>query len=354
LNYPKKFSKNQFKPIRVVSYGIGVIGQRLANHFLNKEGVEIVGAIDINPTILGKDLGEVLSRDKINVKISDDVDDVIKSTNPDIVCHTTMSYLKQTYDQFAQILSHGINCVSTCEELSYPYHTIEGIKYAEKLDKLAKENGCTLLGTGINPGFLMDTLPIVLTAPCVSIDGIYITRQMDASTRRIPFQNKIGAGLSLDEFKDKIDSHEITGHVGLEQSIQMIADTLGWELEEIKVDSVKPVILDQDVSSDAIQVPKGYNAGSMQMAYGIIDAKALITMDFRAYIGAPEEFDSIDISGVPPIKQKISPCVHGDFGTIAITANMIPAVINAEPGLKTMKDLPLPHATLAHLGKYLE
>ena len=134
MNYPKKSSKNQFKPIRVVSYGIGVIGQRLANHFLNKEGVEIVGAIDINPTILGKDLGEVLGRDKINVKISDDADEVMKSTNPDIVCHTTLSYLKQTYDQFTQILNNGINCVSTCEELSYPYQTIEGSKYAVKLD----------------------------------------------------------------------------------------------------------------------------------------------------------------------------------------------------------------------------
>ncbi len=342
------------KNVKVVSYGIGVIGRRLATHLLSKDGIEIVGAIDINPAIVGKDLGEVLGGEKIGVLISDDADEVLSTTKPDIVCHTTMSYVKQTYDQFAQILSHGVNCVSTCEELSYPYDTEEGAEYAKKLDKLAKEKGATLLGTGINPGFLMDTLPIVLTGPCKRVDDICITRQMDAATRRIPFQKKIGAGLTIEEFRKKIEAHEITGHVGLEQSISMIADALGWELDEIKVDPVGPVVLDHDVASDAIKVPKGHNAGSMQMAYGKAGGKDLITMDFRAYIGAPEEFDSITIRGEPPINQRISPCVHGDYGTIAITSNMIPTVIAAEAGFKTMKDLPLPHATPAHMRKYLK
>lgn len=347
-------SLTESEPVRVVPYGIGVIGRRLINHLLTKKGVEIVGAVDINPEIVGKDLGEVLGREKLGVVISDDADGVLSTSKPDIVCHTTQSYLRQTYGQFAQILGHGVNCVSTCEELSYPYATEEGSEYAEKLDKLAVENGATLLGTGINPGFLMDTLPIVLTGVCTRVDDIYITRQMDAATRRIPFQKKIGAGLTVEEFKEKIERHEITGHVGLEQSIMMIAEALGWELEEIKVDPVKPVVLDRDAVSDAIEVPKGYNAGSMQKAYGLKGGKALVTLDFRAYIGAPEEFDSVVIRGEPPINERISPCVHGDYGTIAMTANMIPTVINAEPGFKTMKDLPLPHATPAHMKKYLD
>ena len=158
----------------------------------------------------------------------------------------------------------------------------------------------------------------------------------------------------VEEFKEKIENHEITGHVGLKQYIQMIADALGWELDEIKVDQVGPVVLDHDAASDTIEVHKGYNAGLMQMVYGLKNGEALITMDFKAYIGAPEEFDSIVIKGEPPINEKFSPCVHGDFGTIAITANMIPAVINSEPGFKTMKDLPLPHATLVHMRKYVK
>ncbi|UCH57171.1 MAG: hypothetical protein JSV18_07520 [Candidatus Bathyarchaeota archaeon] len=340
--------------IKVVSYGIGVIGRRLANHLLTKRGVEIVGAVDINPAIVGKDLGEVLGQEKLGVVISNDADGVISSTRPDIVCHTTMSYLRQTFDQFTQILSHGVNVVSTCEEASYPYATEEGAGYAERLDRLSKEKGATILGTGINPGFLMDTLPIVLTGVCTRVDDVYVTRQMDAATRRIPFQKKIGAGLTVEEFEGKISRHEITGHVGLEQSIKMVADAVGWELDEIRVDPVESVVLDKDVASDAIKVPKGCNAGSKQMAYGIKKGRALITMDFRAYIGAAEEFDSVVIRGEPPINERISPCVHGDFGTIAITANMIPHVINAEPGFKTMKDLPPPHATLVHMRKYLK
>jgi hypothetical protein len=342
------------KTIKIVSYGIGVIGKRLATHLLTKEGIEIVGAIDVNPAIVGKDLGEVLGQEKIGIIISSDVDKVLSETKPDIVCHTTMSYLRQTYDQFAGILNHGINIISTCEELGYPYVEEEATELAKKLDKLAKEKGATMLGTGINPGFLMDTLPIFLSGPCEQVESMYIARQMDAATRRIPFQKKIGAGMTVKEYRDAIDNHKITGHVGLEQSMQMIADALGWTLDEIKVDQPEPVTFDHEVKSDAIKVPAGYAAGGKQMAYGISGGKKLITMDFKAYIGADEEFDIVSIKGVPLINNKITPCVHGDHGTIAMTTNMIPHVINAEPGLKTMAELPIPHATPAHFGKYVK
>jgi 4-hydroxy-tetrahydrodipicolinate reductase len=342
------------KNVKIVSYGIGVIGKRLAKHLLTKEGIEIVGAIDINPNILGKDLGEVLGQDNIGVIISDDADKILEETKPDIVCHTTMSYLRQTYGQFEGILKHGVNIISSCEELGYPFVEKESTEMAYKLDKIAKKNGATLLGTGINPGFLMDTLPIFLSGPCEVVEEIYIARQMDASTRRIPFQKKIGAGITVAEYKDAIDNQKITGHVGLEQSIQMIADVFGWEIDEIKVNTPEPITFDHEVASDAIKVPAGYVAGGFQMAYGIRKGKKLITMDFKAYIGAPEEFDNVTIKGVPPINNKITPCVHGDHGTIAMMTNMIPQVINAEPGLKTMSELPIPHATPAHFGKYLK
>ncbi|MCD6480061.1 dihydrodipicolinate reductase [Candidatus Bathyarchaeota archaeon] len=341
------------KTIRVVSYGVGVIGRRIAEHLLSKEGVEIVGAIDIDPNKVGKDLGELLGRQPIGVVVSDDVDDVISSTKPDIIVHSTASYLKDTYPQFEEILKHGVDTISTCEELSFPYATEEGKAYAEKLDKLAKENGVTLLGTGINPGFLMDTLPLLLTGVCIDVRRIEVARQMNAATRRIPFQKKIGAGLTVEEFKKKIEGGEITGHVGLVQSIGMIADTLGWVLDRIEVEPVEPVVLDRDVRSDYVEVPKGYNAGLRQKAHGIMDGEKVITLDFRAYIGAEEEYDSVTIDGVPPIHQKISPCVHGDYGTVGVIINMIPRVIEAEPGLKTMRDLPLIHATPVHMGRYL-
>ncbi len=112
--------------VKVVSYGIGVIGQKLVTHLLEKEGVEIVGAIDINPKIVGKDLGEVMGRKKLGVTISSDVDDRPQGDEARHRRHTTMSYLKNTYDQFEGVLKHGVNVVSTCEELSYPYATPGG------------------------------------------------------------------------------------------------------------------------------------------------------------------------------------------------------------------------------------
>lgn len=339
--------------IKVVIYGIGVIGRRLAKHLVSKEGVEIVGAVDIDPDIVGTDLGEIIEEGKMGVIICNDADKILHETKPDIVCHTTSSYLHQTFTQLEQILKNGVNIVSTCEELSYPYATKSGRDYADRLDYIARENCATLLGTGVNPGYLMDTLPIFLTAVCEEIEQLTIVRQMNAATRRVPFQNKIGAGLTLEEFRESIENGKITGHVGLEQSISMISKALGWELDSIKVESVNPVILDFDVASNAIDVPQGYVAGSKQMAYGIMNGMPVITTDFRAYIGAQDEFDSVYVKGIPPINQKISPCVHGDHATIAITANMIPHVLNSEPGLKTMIDLPIPHATLSHIRVYV-
>ncbi|MFB0543185.1 MAG: hypothetical protein ACETVR_00230 [Candidatus Bathyarchaeia archaeon] len=331
--------------VKVVLYGIGAIGRRMAEHLLGKGGIEIVGAVDIDPNKVGKDLGELIDRAPLGVIVTDDADGVLSREEPDVVVHTTTSYLRDTYPQFVKILEHGVNVVSTCEELSYPFVTEEQKKLAEKLDGLARDKRAAILGTGINPGFLMDTLAITLTGPCIRVDKIKVVRQMDAATRRIPFQKKIGAGLTVEEFKKKISDHEITGHVGLEQSIGLMADALGWRLDEIKVEPVEAVVAEKPVESDVIKVPAGYCAGLKQRAMGIKDGGALITLDFRAYIGAEEEYDAVTIEGLPNINEKISPCVHGDYGTVGITINSIPKVIRAEPGLKTMKDLPIPSAT---------
>jgi 2,4-diaminopentanoate dehydrogenase len=325
--------------IKVVSYGIGVIGTRIIHQMLGKETFELVGAIDIDPAKVGQDLGDVIKLGrKLNIIISNDVDKILTESKPDIVVHTTRSYVKQVYDEFVGILKHKVNVVSTCEEMSYSYDSEPEL--TAQLDKIAKENGVTILGTGINPGFLMDFLPLVLTGPCESVEKIEIARKMNASTRRIPFQKKIGAGLTLAEFRNKIDNHIITGHVGLEQSIGLIAAGLGWNLDEIKTEEVKPVVSEPGVASDAITVNPGDACGLEQIAYGIIDGKQVIHLDFRAYLGAEEEYDTIKIEGNPSFHQKITPCVHGDIGTISMTINSIPNVVNGAPGLKTMKDLP--------------
>jgi 4-hydroxy-tetrahydrodipicolinate reductase len=338
--------------IKIVSYGVGVVGSLIAKFLLEKQGLEIVGAIDVAKDKVGKDVGSIIGFERrLGIKVSNDVDSVLSKTHPDIAVHTTSSYLKDTYCQIASIVKRGVNVISTCEELSYPYETEP--KLAKQLDALAKRDDATVLGTGINPGFLMDALVITLTAPCQKIEKIEATRVMNAATRRVPFQKKIGAGLTVEEFKEKMDSKQITGHVGLEQSIAMVASALAWKLDKIEVEQVEPVIANKNVGSKDIKVEKGKASGLKQKARGIMKRNNVISFDFRAYIGAEEEYDSITITGVPNIHQKIQPCVHGDIGTVAMVANMIPKVINAPAGLLTMKDLPIPSATLEDIRKYI-
>ncbi len=320
---------------------MGAVGSRIAKFLLKKEGIEIVGAIDVAREKNGKDLGDVLALDRrLGVAVSDEPDAVLSKVKADVVVHATTSFLKQTYPQIAKAVEHGVNVVSTCEELSYPYP--EEPELAKKLDELAKKHGVTVLGTGINPGFLMDTLVITLTGVCQKVETIEMTRVINAAKRRGSFQKKIGVGLTVDEFNEKIESKAITAHVGLEQSISMTANALGWKLDKIEVET------------KAIKAKSGQVAGLRQLARGTRKGKEAITLDLQAYAGAEEEYDSINIEGMPSIHGKISPGVHGDLATVAIVVNSIPKVINAEPGLVTMKDLPIPSATLEDMRTYVK
>jgi hypothetical protein len=338
---------------RILLYGVGAVGSLIAKSLLEKDGLEIVGAIDVAKDKVGKDLGTVLGLDrKLGLLVTDNLDSTISRIGADIAVHATSSFLKDTYPQIAPIIKHGINVVSTCEELSYPYIAHQGL--AQEINKLAKKHDVTVLGTGINPGFLMDTLVITLTAVCQKIDKIEVVRVMNAGTRRVPFQKKVGAGLTVEEFREKMETGQITGHVGLQQSIMMIADALAWKLGNTKIEEVEPVIAKKYVQSKDIKVKAGEVAGLRQKAMGIMRGKEVIVLNFQAYIGAEEEYDAITIEGMPNVRQKIQPCVHGDIGTVAMIANSIPKVINARAGLLTMKDLPIPSATTEDMREYLK
>ncbi|MBS7614278.1 dihydrodipicolinate reductase [Candidatus Bathyarchaeota archaeon] len=347
----KDYGSFSCKPnLKVAIYGVGWIGGSIARLLLTKKGLEIVGAVDFAQAKVGRDLGEIVGAEKpLGVKVTKDAEELFSTVKPDVVVHATSSYFRDVYPQLEEIVKHGVNVVSTCEELSYPYFSSGEL--AAKLDALAKKHKVAVLGTGVNPGFVMDTLPIVLSGVCQEIRNIKVERVMDASTRRMPFQKKIGAGLTVDEFREKIRNKQITGHVGLEQSVAMIADALGWSLQAVELGVVEPVVAEKPVKSKEIKVERGKVAGLRQSARGIMHSKPVITLLFEAYIGAEEEYDSITIEGVPKICEKISPCVHGDLATAAIVVNMIPKVVNSEPGLKTMKDLPLPSAVLGDIRR---
>jgi hypothetical protein len=325
------------RTIKVVQYGLGPIGLGIVEVLLARPWIQLVGAIDIDKNKVGKDVGQLLdSPKKTGVIISDKVENVLKKTSPQVVTHATSSYMETIHPQIVEIIEHGANVVSTAEELCYPF--IKHPELAKELDDKARDRKTVVLGTGINPGFLLDTLVVALSSVCQKVNSIRAERVVDASKRRLPLQKKIGAGLSPNEFEKKVAQGTIK-HVGLPESVALIALAMGWKVGEIQ-ERISPVIAEKEVKSDFIQVPPGAVAGVRQVAKGILAGQELVVLDLRMYLGAQNPHDSVLIDGIPPVDMSIRGGVQGDRATPAIIVNSIPKIIGLAPGLRTMLDLP--------------
>jgi hypothetical protein len=326
-------------PIRIVHVGLGPIGCAVARQVAGRTGFEMVGGVDIDASKVGRDVGEVAGLDhRVGVPVSADAPAVLKTARPDIVILCTRSSLKAILPQIEMILHSRVPIVSTTEELAYPAGPNKQL--AQKIDVEAKKAKVAVLGTGVNPGFVMDALPIMLTGVCERIDAIAIDRVQDARIRRLPFQQKIGAGLSREEFDRKVEAGSVR-HVGLTESISMIADAFGWTLDRIS-DDIAPKMATEAVASEYLMVEPGSVCGIVQNGVGYRSGTAAITLHMEAYLGAPESYDAVRIDGSPPLSMKIIGGVHGDIATASIVVNSIPKVLAAPPGLHTMRDLPIP------------
>jgi 2,4-diaminopentanoate dehydrogenase len=326
-------------PIRVLHYGLGPIGAAVVRQVAVRRGFRIVGAVDIDPAKVGRDLGEVANAGRaLRVRVSSDAKKAIKTSKPDVVVLCTQSSLKKVTPQLETILKAKVPIVSTTEELAYP--TQANLKYARALHQMAKKAKVAVLGTGVNPGFTMDALPITLTGVCEHVDAIRVDRIQDARVRRLPFQQKIGAGLTREQFQKKVEDGSVR-HVGLAESVSMIADAMAWKLDRI-TDDIQPRMATETVASEFLAVDPGYVCGIVQDGVGYRNGQPVITLHMEAYLGAPESFDAVEISGSPALKMKIAGGVHGDVATASITVNSIPKVLAASPGLHTMRDMPIP------------
>jgi hypothetical protein len=325
--------------ISVMFYGLGPIGAAVARQVAGRKGFKIAGGIDIDHAKVGQDLGTVIGLDrKLKRRVTNDAAGELKRTKPDVVVLCTSSSLKSVMPQIETILKARIPIVSTTEELSYPVGKNRTL--AKKIDQLARKAKVAILGTGVNPGFVMDTLPIALTGVCERVDSVRIDRVQDARVRRLPFQQKIGSGLTTEQFQRQVNDRTVR-HVGLAESVTMIADAFGWKLDKV-TDEIKPKIADRTVESEFLAVDPGYVCGIVQDGIGWKNGNPIITLHMEAYLGAPESYDSIVVEGVPRLEQKISGGVHGDIATASITVNSIPKVMTAQPGLRTMRDMALP------------
>ena len=326
-------------PIKVLHFGLGPIGVGVVKQVAQRKGFKIVGAVDIDPAKVGRDLGEIAAVGRtLRVKVSDDARKAIKSTKPDVVVLCTNSSMKKVLPQMEAILKLKVPIVSTTEELAYP--TKSNMRYARAIHQMAKKAKVAVLGTGVNPGFVMDALPITLTGVCEKVDALRIDRIQDARVRRLPFQQKIGAGLTREQFQRKVDEGSVR-HVGLAESVSMIADAMGWKLDKI-TDDIRPRIATQTVASEYLAVDPGYVCGIEQDGIGYRNGMPVITLHMEAYLGAPESYDSVEITGSPALKMKIAGGVHGDIATASIVVNSLPKILEVTPGLHTMRDMPIP------------
>ncbi len=325
--------------ISVMFYGLGPIGAAVARQVATRKGFKIAGGIDTDHAKLGRDLGDVIELGrKLKIRVTNDATGELKRAKPDIVVLCTSSSLKRVMPQIETVLKARIPIVSTTEELSYAVGKNRAL--AKKIDQLAKKAKVAVLSTGVNPGFVMDALPIALSGVCERVDSVRIDRVQDARVRRLPFQQKIGSGLTAEQFQKKVDDQSVR-HVGLAESVTMIADAFGWKLDKV-TDEIHPKIADRPVASELIAVDPGYVCGIVQDGIGWKNGKPVITLHMEAYLGAPESYDSVVIEGVPRIEQRINGGIHGDIATASITVNSIPKILNAPPGLRTMRDMGLP------------
>jgi 4-hydroxy-tetrahydrodipicolinate reductase len=319
--------------------GLGPIGAGVVRQVAERKGFRIVGAADIDPAKEGRDLGQIAGVGRpLRVKVSKDVRKAIRASKPDVVVLCTSSSLKQVLPQIEAILKLRVPIVSTTEELAYP--TRGNLKYARVIHQLAKKAKVAVLGTGVNPGFVMDALPITLTGVCEQVEALRIDRVQDARIRRLPFQHKIGAGLTPEQFQKKVQDGSVR-HVGLAESISMIADALGWKLDRI-TDEIQPKMATETVASEFLAVDAGFVCGIVQDGVGYRDGVPVITLHMEAYLGAPESFDSVEITGSPALRMKIAGGVHGDIATASIVVNSLPKILEVAPGLHTMRDMPVP------------
>lgn len=326
------------KKIRAVQFGVGPIGASIVRLMREKSSIEIVGAIDNDPAKAGRDLGEIVGATDApwGVMVVPEASAALEGLI-DVVVHTTSSYLENVMSELLACLNAGCCVVSTCEELAYPFR--KHAQLSAKLDSAARDEGVALVGTGVNPGFAMDKLVLTLSAAAQRIDWARATRIVDASKRRLPLQRKIGAGMAPDEFREQVAAGKIKHH-GLPESIAMVADGVGFLLDDIS-ETIEPIIAKETATTEFLEVAPGQVAGVHQIARGTLHGQEKVFMELQMYVGAKQPSDTVELRGQPNLSMTIPGGTHGDLATAAIAVNTIPAILAAPAGLRTVRDLPL-------------
>lgn len=325
--------------IRVLHLGLGEIGKGTIEGLLaQSKEMKLVGIVDIQPALAGKPLREVLNRRDLggvgNLKVSHSIGEALKNARADVATMTTGSRTEQVKGTLEELMDAGMHVVSTCEELSYP--ALRAARIAGEIDRTAKRKGVAILGTGVNPGFAMDAFALACTAPCTRVKHIKVIRSLDASKRRQQLQKKVGVGMTVAEVKALIRKGAI-GHVGLGESVAMLAAGLGWKLDAIR-EKFEPVVADHLVSSEFYRAQPGQVRGMRMTASGIVKGKKLIELDLTMAFDA-DTFDEVIVDGDPPLLVRTKSGFPGDASTVGMLINCARIAPTLEPGVRTMLDV---------------
>ncbi|MDF2880886.1 MAG: NADP-binding protein [Clostridiaceae bacterium] len=336
--------------VRVVICGLGSMGSGIAKMIINKQGFDIVGAIDMDKDKVGKTLSEVLNIDfneDNHLIITNDYRKVIKKNFADVIILATSSFTKVVFPLIKLAAEAGMNVVTTAEEMSFPRALDKEL--SEEMDRIAKENNISILGTGVNPGFIMDYVVIMLTGVCESVESIKVSRINDLSCFGKAVMEEQGIGLKKEDFIKGVNDNTIAGHVGFIQSFGMMEEAFNIKFDKVTQEK-EPIISNIQRSTSIASVKPGHVTGCRQLGHGYLGDKVFVDMEHpqqvRPDIENIDTGDYININGNPNLNVQIKPEIPGGIATIAICVNMIPHVINSSPGLKTMLDLPIPRVIL--------
>ncbi|WP_448376227.1 2,4-diaminopentanoate dehydrogenase [Fervidobacterium sp.] len=333
--------------MRIVTWGFGAMGRGIAKNIVEGKFMKLVGVIDKNPEFIGKDVGELLGVGNYGVRVRDSID-VIEETNPDLVVIATSSFVKDVLPQIEYAVKNHANVITIAEEMAFPFdsHPEESLY----MDSLAKRYGVTILGTGVNPGFVLDTLIIALTGVCTKVDKIVAKRINDLSPFGKTVMETQGVGTTPEQFEEGLKKGTIVGHIGFPQSIAMISRALGWNISRVEEER-KPIISNVYRETPVVKVQPGMVAGCNHSAKAYIGDNCVIELyhpqQIHPHLEGVDTGDYIEIYGDININLSIKPEIPGGKATIAIATNMIPIVIGAQPGLKCMADLPVPRSVLS-------
>ena len=326
--------------IRIAQFGLGPIGLETLRLAAAKPWAEIVGGVDIDPAKVGRDLGALTWVKRLRGRrVYASLEELVARARPDVVFHTTVSKFKDAFPQLEAIARRGISVVSSCEELLFPQLRNPGL--AAKLDRICRKHGARVVGTGVNPGFVMDVLPVCMTGVSREVRAVHAQRVVNASTRREPLQRKIGSGLPPREFRRRFNAGK-AGHAGLKESLALIAHCLGWKAKNI-VETGDAVVAGRNIRTRFLAVKKGQTCGLHQRAEARVGGKVCLTLDLKMYLDAKHPHDAVQIEGDPPLDVVIAGGVAGDQATVAALVNTAPRLLAAPAGLLLMTALPVPH-----------